>query len=264
MKAWDLTASPRNAFIKDVLVVSGGISAGAFSRDLSHLLIGDATGKVHVLAVDDSDLDEGQESALVPPIQNRDLLRPGGLLPANIRRPKVLIPHPEPPPPKGRIEEGADDRTGRELADAYLKEGQIAIVNDVTIGAVQGVNYHETGLYCIEAHQSLDGTQPLLPFWQATQQSETQRKTAPALVPALPAVRCSDTRQHKQNLDLDLRVETLPPSTVQELRQDRVELRWDVKYKFDFENSPGKHFELFRESEGARRERKDWERSQRS
>jgi hypothetical protein len=144
VKAWDIRKPKGNAFVRTVLSVSGGITAGAFSNNFSQLLIGDATGKVHLLGVDE-DSDEKSEqsrpdSLSISGVSGSDNLDPNGsgtcstasksvprqtsailakgsnILIANpedrhaptvlAKKPKLLIAHPEPPPP---AEFGLDD-----------------------------------------------------------------------------------------------------------------------------------------------------------
>jgi hypothetical protein len=263
VKAWDVTAPPRQAFVRDVLVLSGGISAGAFSKDCSQLVVGDATGKVHLLSINDSDLEErpAQPAQPINPIQHRHSLQRGGLLPSNIKRPKVLIPHPEPPPPIG-FDLGADvEQTGKELAQTYVEEGMIKLHEDPAIGAVQGVNYHETGLFLTEAHENRDGTAPLLPSWQSKQQFEIQRQKIETRIPTLPRIKSSHPATHKKNMSLDLDISKLSLSTQEELRRDRVDFKWDNTYNFNNELFPGKPFEIYQEDKESRRERKKWEKS---
>ena len=45
-------------FVKDALTASGGISSGAFSPDRSRLVVGNSTGKLHLLQVWDEDEDD--------------------------------------------------------------------------------------------------------------------------------------------------------------------------------------------------------------
>ena len=48
--AWDVRRHPADVLIQEVANVGAGIQSGSFSPDGSHLLVGDATGSVHVLS----------------------------------------------------------------------------------------------------------------------------------------------------------------------------------------------------------------------
>ncbi|RAL61727.1 hypothetical protein DID88_002795 [Monilinia fructigena] len=69
VKAWDIKRPRGKALVREVLAASGGIGAGAFSPDFSKLIIGDATGKVHLLTrsendheLENSDLEDSPDS----------------------------------------------------------------------------------------------------------------------------------------------------------------------------------------------------------
>jgi hypothetical protein len=190
--------------------VSGGITAGTFSRDFSKLLIGDATGKVHLLGFDDSDLDEET---------------PDTCSKAGPKRPKVIRPHPEPPPPKySEAEAVPEDRekTGQELGVEFIREGRLRLHPDPGIGAVQGLNYAETNYFRLEAHEDNDASKPLLPEFQAVQRYETSQDNLGTELPRLPLVRCSDLVLHSRNIALD--------ST---LAKEGVDFDWDYKLESD-------------------------------
>lgn len=231
--------------------VSGGISAGAFSKNYSKLLIGDATGKVHLLEVDDSDpndstptkkpLRDSRTPAQIPELLGRSkdsgptkTLQGSGL---PEKRPKVIIPHPQPDPPPD-FEQEENELTAQEMALQYLEEGHLTMHSDPGIGAVQGPNYAETLLYCYEAHKGADGTLPLLPEWQAKQRYEVQSREEDLKLPRLPAVKSSNQSQHAQNLSLDFEFSRLSLITQQDLIRDGVDLDFEPDQKFDFELLP--------------------------
>jgi hypothetical protein len=235
VKAWNIYAAPGKALVRHVLEVSGGITVGAFSRDFSKLLIGDATGKVHVLAYDDSDLDEEDQGSSKP--RSKTTPSPGSgscaLRKAFSKRPKVIIPHPEPPPPlqsESEIAVESVERSGQELAWEFLFEGRLVLHPDPAIGAVQGPNYAETNLYRLEAHEEGDASKPLLPEFQAKQQHEKSRTTKIIEFPELPPVQCSDLALHARNVALDLTLE-----------REGVDLDWDHR----FEKEPTPRFAIF-------------------
>jgi len=210
VKAWDIHASPGNALVRHVLEVSGGITAGTFSRDYSKLLIGDATGKVHLLGFDDSDMEEE------PPDQCNT---------AGLKRPKVIRPHREPPPPKhSEAEEALEDleKTGQELAVEFIREGRLSLHSDPGVGAVQGPNYAETNYFRLEAHEESDASKPLLPEFQAVQRYETSQDGHSSELPKIPPVQCSNLVLHSRNLALD-----------SALAKAGVDFDWDYRFESD-------------------------------
>ncbi|TVY35634.1 Rik1-associated factor [Lachnellula subtilissima] len=235
VKAWNIHEAPGNALVRHVLEVSGGISVGAFSRDFSKLLVGDATGKVHLLAYDDSDLSEGEEES--SKTDERPTFIPAGSGPlrkAFSKRPKVIIPHPEPPPPLQYVGESyameSLERSAQELALEFLVQGRLRLHPDSAIGAVQGPNYAETKLYRMEAHEEGDALKPLLPEFQTKQQYEKVRETSKIGFSELPTVQCSDPALHARNESLDLTLEG-----------EGVDFNWN----YGFEREPTPHFAVF-------------------
>lgn len=246
VKAWDIQAPRGEAFVRTVLTVSGGISVGAFSKDFSKLLIGDATGMVHLLGIKDGQADEDNTSGGVdhhPQFNStRDARRTDGTsLAKSLRKaPKVITPHDEPEPPAGYevpipavVEQSAQD-----IARGFLEDGHLVLLNDRRIGVVQGPNYIDTMLYRYEAHEMEDASLPLLPEWQQRQQCETTIITTDLSIPVLPAVESSDPALHEKNIELDLDISKLSLSTQDELLQERVDLAFDHEHNFDFETSP--------------------------
>lgn len=241
-----MRAPKGDAFVRTVLSVSGGISAGAFSRDFSKLLIGDATGKVHLIEADDSDLEDDTVSGeALAPTANKSLVIPskdGNGQP--VRRPKVLIPHPEPLPPDGFVPgiEG-QEQTAQSMAHNYIEEGQLSIHPDRRIGVVQGPNYAETHFHRYEAHENYDAVNPLRPEWEARQQYHLQGKVLPLQLPRLPDVESSNLELHMKNMALDLDVSRLPESVKESLKQDGVDLKFEESHTFDLEPTP--RYEIF-------------------
>jgi hypothetical protein len=242
VKAWDIRAPRGQAFVRTVLSLSGGVSAGAFSKNFSKLLIGDATGKVHLLGISDEELEGNERIDTERTIRNQpSQQKPRGFaatLPAKAAKkvPKVIIPHPEPAPPAGfqfgmEVEQSAAD-----MARAYLEEGQITLLKNRRIGAVQGPNYGETLFYRYEAHEDNDGTMPLLPEWQARQQWHIQGEMANLSLPRLLVLTGSSSADHLRNAALDFDFSRLSLETQAELQRDRVEYTFDGL--FDHESSP--------------------------
>jgi hypothetical protein len=257
--------------VKDLLVVSAGVSAGAFSEDRSQLVVGDASGKVHLLRIDDSDLENGAQASISArqfasmPAKGRQALRTGGLLPAAMKRPKVLIPHPEPAPPKrsrSQTEMLEDaEKSGKEVAAELVRGGSIRIHPDPAIGAVQGPNYAATNLFRYEAHEDFDGTRPLLPNWKTKQKKfeiDSKSQTVFAVLPKVASNNPSSFLAHVRNVHLDLEIANLSLETRRELDEDGVEWNWEQP--FDYEIFPGKKFPLFKEDSSAKKLRKSLER----
>lgn len=241
MKAWNVHAAPGKALVRHVLEVSGGITFGTFSKDFSKLLIGDATGKVHLLAYDDSDLDHEDQPSSKPPTTSP--FHPGAssilLRKAFQNRPKVIIPHPEPATPMNSSSETIFqtlEQSGVELAFEFLFEQRLTIHSDPAIGAIQGPAYAATNLFRLDAHIDNDASKPLLPEFEAKQQHVRSRTTRNVEFKELPRVKCSDRTLHEGNE----RVE-------RELEGMGVEMRWD--YRLEREMMP--RFRVF----GERRER---------
>jgi hypothetical protein len=240
LKAWDIKRPAGKAFVRNILTVAGGITAGAFSADGSRLLIGDATGKAHLLEFDDDGFGEEQEKATPVTLGSRGLLEIGGILPSNIRRPKLIVPHADPEPPAGSETVGSsNEESGPELGHNFLEEGQITQHRSKAIGAIQGPNYRELGLYRLEAHEEEDCEKPLLASWQAKQLETIHQKSGKELkLPILQKPLGSNVAQHKYNVSLDFNFEALTLETREELEKDRVDLKgWD-SHKFFFEPSP--------------------------
>ena len=281
MKAWDVTAPAAHAFIRDVLVVSGGVSAGAFSADCSQLIIGDATGKVHLLSIDDSDIIEPGNSQATTSISVRpnikgqaaSLHQRSAILPSGLKRPKVIIPHPEPPPPKNHHRSSNPSftaqeqsiQTGPETSRQLISSGMIRVHPDPWIGAIQGRNYTETNLFRYEAHLNQDSSASLLPEW-ATKQRQQLYTPQPsrleiAILPQQVLFKQKrDIVNHQRNIALDLDIAGLSLETKNFSRREKWEVEWDG-LGLEEEASPGEEFEIFREdrSSAAKKAREFWE-----
>lgn len=232
VKIWNVRTG-KKPLVRDLLEVPAPVSYGMFSPDLSKLVIGDASGRVFLLSVDEDD----QKPAPATTVQ-----LPGTRSSKNARRPKPIIPHPEPEPPVLDGEGTAvEPESGRARSEAYLKKGQLVIHHNPTVGAVQGPNYEETGLFFREAHGDDDPAKPLVAGFDRQQQESLkmfpQRRRdmfAPTKAPSDPDGRVG--RLHAENLARDLDLESLPPETVLGLRMARVDLDdvgvpWDFSYE---------------------------------
>jgi hypothetical protein len=237
--------APRgDAYVATLLSASGGISSGAFSKNFSLLLVGDATGKVHLLGVDEKEFDGDmncQRISTATDVSVQTLSSSIAGLPSLARRPKVVIPHPEPLPP-GALENRhgifEEKPTAQSMARAYLEEGQLTLHKDRGIGAIQGPSYNETILYRLEAHEGDDGTRPLRPEWQKKQQFELHRQIRNLWLPRLQHIDSSDASHHATNQELDLYISRLSLSTREELRREGVDLDDEFDHMFEFEQGP--------------------------
>jgi hypothetical protein len=259
--AWDIKAPAGKSFVRTVLKAAGGIYAGAFSKDFSKLIIGDDTGTVHLLAMDDSDL---SDEALPIRKNSAEVLgasASNGLLPTNIKRPKLVIPHPEPPCPYDPDIMQDVEETTIEISNHYLQEGQLrgypnSDFPNACKAVFQGPNYHETLLYRFDAHEEEDASKPLLPQFLKKQQfllAEQDRKSRNKAEQILKQDRkihrptvSSDLQAHQKNIDLDLDFAKLSLSTQEELKRDRVELEGD--FVFDYELLPSRNHAFLGES----------------
>ncbi|KAM3086437.1 hypothetical protein ACMFMG_000572 [Clarireedia jacksonii] len=232
--AWDIQRPPGKALVREVLTASGGISAGLFFDDYSMLLVGDATGKVHILLRkgDDSEFDELEQDSVQP-----------------AKAPRTIKHHPDPPPPGEYQEQSLE--TGVEISKELVRKGFISLHKDRVIGAIQGPNYSELGLDCCAAHVDGDPSRPLLPYYEVRQQG--RRKIHVNLesqsISRIPVVTYgSDLATHLQNLRLDVDFEALDHETKASLVEDKVEVIGDFLY--DNELTP--HYGIFKRFRGRR------------
>lgn len=241
--------------------VSGGITAGAFSKNFSKLLLGDATGKVHLLGIDEgSDEESGPTNA--PHSSSAVLAKGSDVLITNpedhyasailAKRPKVIIPHPEPPPPAGLGLDVEEEMTSQDMAQYYIDEGQLAMHPDPAIGAIQGPNYAETLLFRKEAHENDDPALPLLPGYQVKQRYQSQSQEERLKLPSLREVASSDQSLHERNMSLDFNFSGLSLSTQEELVRDGVDLDFEPAQDFNIELLP--RFSVFKEHKKQRKQ----------
>jgi hypothetical protein len=196
------------------------------------LLIGDATGKVHILSrkEDDSELDELEGDSAQPghtQIPNQ----------VHNKAPRMIKYHPDPPPPIEYKEQSLE--TGVEISKELISQGFISLHKDRAIGAIQGPNYPELGLDCCDAHVDSDPSQPLLPYYEVQQQEHHKLhiNLEPEPISRLPIVSSgSDLATHLQNMRLDLDLEALHYETRTSLVQDKVEVIGD--FTFEHELTP--------------------------
>ncbi|KAI1008124.1 hypothetical protein K3495_g112 [Podosphaera aphanis] len=236
--AWDVRKSPGNAFVRKVLELSGGISSGAFSKDFKRLLIGDATGKIHLLEIDDDDLRE-DEDFNPDCLQTKDSVGKSRLPLWSNRYPKLIIPHPEPAPSEA-YQKLDSKRPVEQTSKYFLDQGILQIYPGK--GVFKGPNYHQLGLYRAEAHENKDTQQPLIPEVMTAQQFMKSDFVAQSDVPKIQRLehfeKSLDSQLHAKNLDLEFNFLKLTPKTKQELRRDRVELDWDDSQFLQYELTP--------------------------
>lgn len=243
VKAWDVRAPKGQAFVRTVITLSGGISSGCFSRDFSKLIIGDATGKVHLLGIENTDIEDVVPAALpgnASSLPNRPYIPMLGR-----RAPKVIIPHKEPATSSG--DEPEEEQTAQALARIYLEEGQLQLHPDRMIGVVQGPNYAETMLYRFEAHENADATMPLISDYNAKQQYRIYEPQERLRVVRLSTITSSDPVTHAKNKSSDFDVSQLTPLAREMFEQDDLDIGFEHDDVFDFEMEPSiKIFKRFR------------------
>lgn len=210
VKVWNVR-SEKKAKGKVILEASAQISFGAFSPDHSKLVIGDASGRVFVLSVDE---DDGK-----PPTFIR---LPGALTGTKRRMPTEVEHHEAPPPPPGTV-----NMSGVSAAGAFLAARQLRHTGDPTIGVVKDVNYASTGLFRKEFHFDHDPSQELFAQYTVRQLEDTKiySDALPIKTKALRRVtytphdadddidmedgRRALVKRHEENCKLDLMFENL-------------------------------------------------------
>ncbi|KAH7392814.1 hypothetical protein BKA66DRAFT_606770 [Pyrenochaeta sp. MPI-SDFR-AT-0127] len=68
VKVWDVTRAKENSFVRDLITADSGIMSGAFSPDMSKLVIGEVNGSVNVLEVgrDDYSTKDAEKLRYIP------------------------------------------------------------------------------------------------------------------------------------------------------------------------------------------------------
>ena len=211
VKVWNVR-SGKAAKGKVILEASAQISSGAFSPDRSKLIVGDASGRVFVLSVDE---DDGKPPTFIK--------LPGAHGSIKRRMPTEVEHHAAPPPPQEVVV-----TSGVSAAREFLAARQLRNTGDPTIGAVQDVNYASTGFFRRDFHFNHDPTQELLAHHTAHQQDDVKlySNTSPRTrrlgrlrytpVDAEEPVDPEDGRaallqKHEENCKLDLKYENLTP-----------------------------------------------------
>jgi hypothetical protein len=255
VKAWDIKAPRGRAYVRNVLSLAGAIISGAFSKDFSKLLVGDATGKVHLMSINDSDLEggpvamgfknsppkEGSGKSATEKERNTEITlqqlleQRNGLLSKSIKRPKLIIPHKEPPPPEGLEINQPRDETSAEIAKQYLKKGWLE--QRGSLGVFQGANYQETGWYDLKAHEDGEKDRPLLSQFHEDQQYVMQQKASVSL-DLLRQVKSSNKEKHEKNMGTDLNLTCMSRETKEALESEGVEIEGQFDHTFTYELFP--------------------------
>lgn len=215
VKVWDIRQEGA-VFIRDLIECAGPVTFGAFSPDCTQLVVGDGSGRVYLLA-----LDEGQADTPMAPTPGFVNFEISGRQ-KTIRRPRPFIPHPEVPAPQ---DDSIQPQLGPERAHGYLERQELQLHPDPTIGAVQGPNYMDCGLFCTELHSHCDVSEPLLAAYDRLQQ-ENHKGFSLRRLARLRDPRQSDCLQsaHSQNRLLDLNIEDLDAETRRDLVIAKAEL----------------------------------------
>ena len=226
VKVWDVGTLGK-PLVRDMLEVPAPVSFGMFSPDKSKLVIGDASGRVFLLGVDEP---EKSPAAFVT-------------LPTlgAIRRPKPVIPHPEPDPPEfDALDRRIEAASGPARGHAYLERGELRLVSNPTIGAVQGPHYAALGLYDRRAHMDGDPSKPLFAYEEAKQQASWKMFRQSSLAGSTRALGASTNvpAQHLHNTKRDLDLESLSEQLRAELLLDGADLQLNDEYDLEFEEMP--------------------------
>ncbi|KAI8955880.1 WD40 repeat-like protein [Xylaria longipes] len=167
VKVWNIRHG-KGVLVKDLIEVAAPITYGAFSPDYTRLVIGDGSGRVYLLALEDPEDEDPPPNPAGVSAGFLNVKTSSGNQRA-VRRPRPFLPHPELPPPGGN-----NLMEGQESAREYLNTAQLVLHPDPTVGAVQGANYAGTCLFRAEAHVDENPNEPLLATFQSKQQDRRQ------------------------------------------------------------------------------------------
>ncbi|KAK8086960.1 hypothetical protein PG994_001934 [Apiospora phragmitis] len=240
VKVWDIRHGGA-ILVRDLIECAGPITFGAFPPDQTQLAVGDGSGRVYLLS-----LDEGERvevDPIAPATTGLWSVQLSGQQ-KNIRRPRPFIPHAEVPPPPLADPSHTEAKVNR---NQYLEQQVLRLHPDPTIGVVQGPNYAACGFYRAEAHVDGDPSQPLLEEVERKQQESDSNLLLAQQLGAerhLSIARLGGIRQdyssfaatreaHWQNGLLDLNIEKLEAENKSEL--DMTEPDFDLMYEDDDE-----------------------------
>lgn len=229
VKAWNIGSPAGKEFIRDVVILSGGVSAGAFSPDFSKLVIGDSSGKIHLLTISGEELEEKKLPTIRQPVT-----------------PHAPLPHPVVDEDDMVVE---SEQTAKERAHDFLERGQIIIHEDEYVGAIQGPNYASTGFFCLEGHKARDISKRVISEWRREQKSRYNYKKIP--ISTLPKISSSDKHLHEANIVRDLDPSLLSRDTLAQLLDDGVDFRFEHQNVFSYESIwPGEEGSIEMEDSG--------------
>lgn len=202
-----------------------------FNSEKNRLIIGDASGRVFMLSINEEK--EQATPTIKIPIPGRNGQPPTF---KTKRRPGLIIPHPDPPAPTLDAQGNPTaSQSGPSLGRGFLACHQLERHGNPTIGVVQGPRYAELNLYRRELHFNQDPTQPLLAACEAQQQellkprrpfAKYRRGRNPHGNGALRPVKEVDGlgERHERNRAMDLDVEGLSEESKMELMMAGVDL----------------------------------------
>ncbi|KAK5661499.1 hypothetical protein OQA88_11403 [Cercophora sp. LCS_1] len=223
VKVWNIRSVDK-PLVRTLLEAPAPISCGMFSPDKTKLVIGDASGRVFMLSIDEEDT--------VPPVY-RAVKLPNGTT-RTVREPLSVKLHDDLPPPSYDAEgTPLEPTTGVLRGQAYLQNGQLQRHPNPTIGVVQGPRYVETGLFRAEAHFENDITQPLLAEWEV-KQKDARAFSGRAQAKGLRPVRDNGflAAVHNENRAVDFNLDQLDWETLQ-AEGPIMELDYDFSYEDD-------------------------------
>ncbi|KAL2129107.1 hypothetical protein VTI74DRAFT_8208 [Chaetomium olivicolor] len=228
VKVWNVRSLER-PLVRNLLEAPAPITAGMFCPDKSRLVVGDASGRVFMLSVDE----EKEQPTLTMRIPD-----PGSKTGfKTVQRPPAIIPHADPPPPTHDAQGNPIlAETGPSIGRAYLNQGHLERHLNPTIGVVQGPRYAETNLFRREMHFNEDPAQPLLARWEAQQQEARKPAGSRPSVMSKKKMQAMVLRplkemeglgeMHERNTKVNLDVERLEEEVRRELERDGVD--WEL------------------------------------
>jgi len=213
----------KGPLVRDLLECTSCVSFGAFSPDFSKLAIGDASGSVFLLTVDEED--ECAERSLM---LFKKLTTADGRT-RYVRRPTPCLPFKEPPPPDGISGPEAQSlRTGIDAAQEFILTGQLV---PGPFGPVKGRFYAETNLYRRDWHFQSNPLNPLLAQYEELQRDNnkmygTEQHLVLGTVTAASVE--ATKRLHTANMQRDLDVEALLEDLTIEPKLEPAEVEPDL------------------------------------